>query len=169
MHKNILPFYYSQSKILQMFTVQAITFSWLVQKLLPSHLLYCTMPTMQVKKQNWMYWHNHNSVKYCTCTCSCSSECSCNVAWIFRMNETGRHSSNSSAGVHECRILIICKRNETQIDYDHFNIEFSFCIASSFFWNPVTAWPTQNLWTHHLLLIQWNTHHRYSAHFHLSS
>jgi hypothetical protein len=46
------------------------------------------------------------------------------------MNETGTRSSNSSAGVYKFRILIIWKRNETQID-DHFNIELSFCIASS--------------------------------------
>jgi hypothetical protein len=47
------------------------------------------------------------------------------------MNETGTRSSNSSAGVYKFRILIIWKRNETQIDDDHFNIEMSFCIASS--------------------------------------
>lgn len=47
------------------------------------------------------------------------------------MNETGTRSSNSSAGVYKFRILIIYKRNETQIDDDDdFNIEFSFCVAS---------------------------------------
>jgi hypothetical protein len=47
------------------------------------------------------------------------------------MNETGTRSSNSSAGVYKFRILIICRRNETQNDDDHFNIEFSFGIACS--------------------------------------
>jgi hypothetical protein len=45
------------------------------------------------------------------------------------MKETGTRSSNSSAGVYRFNILIIYKRNETQIKNDYFNLSLSFHTA----------------------------------------
>jgi len=69
------------------------------------------------------------SVNKChTLTCSCDSARSCNVAWIFRINEMGTRSSNSSAGVYRLSILIICKWNETQVN-NYVNLAFSYNVA----------------------------------------